>query len=446
MENEFDIKLKEYLNKNENIEVPEKISLGVDEVLMNLNNRNKKNNIKKVIVAAVVVIISILGIGSAFPALAEEIPVINKIIGKNSIFNRDYEQFNHFDNLKNIQNNSTNIEQTIKDNNISVTLKEIAYDGAALYIIYEEKGIEVSEKDCFNEKQKLSIDGKPFEAGAIIPEKINNDTVRVTEVYPIVGEKNIPDKFNVEINITQIHGYNGKWNFNLRIDKNQLAKNLNIKKIDKIITVGWDRAKILSLTQTSAYVRLNVEHTHYKPDKYYFSILDDKGNELQGVDMGGITKKGMNKIVTSFFKADKKQKISKIRVIESKIGYFSPNKIKHRSYLELNDTVPKTISIGANKEVKVTKIQEKDNYYEVILQTKDLSIQQYGVFSGGISLYNKGKSESDNEAYSTIKLDELGNNSYKVSVPKKDVKNGKSVLAFGNYDETIKELTEINLK
>ncbi len=445
MENEFDLKLKEYLNKNENIEVPEKISRGVDEILMNLNNKKKKNYIKKGIAAAIIVIMSTLGMGVAFPALAEEMPVINKIIGKNSIFNREYKEFNHFDNLKNVQDYSMDVEQTIKDNNISVTLKEIAYDGTALYVIYEEKGIEISEKDYFNDKKTLSIDGKPLEAGAIIPEKINNNTVRVTEVYPIVEEKNIPDKFNVEIHFTQIHEHNGKWDFNFRIDKNQLVKNLNTKKINENITVGWDRAKILSLTQSSAYISLNIEHSHYKPDRYDFSMLDDKGNELQQDDMGRITKKGMYKIVTRFFKSTKNQKISKIRVVRSKIGYFSPDKIKHRSYLDLNDIAPKTISIGSSKELKVSKIEEKDNYYEVILETKDLSIQQYR-FAGGISVYNKEKNENDRTAYSVVKLDALGNNSYKVSVLKRDVKNGKNVLAFGNYDETIAEITEINLK
>jgi hypothetical protein len=447
MNREVDLKIKNVLNINKDIEVPEKISKGVDEVLSKINNRHKKRNkINRSIIAATVAVATITSLAVVFPTLAQDIPIVNRILGNKSIFNKGFEgSYEHFDNLKNVKDYSIGVDQTVKDKDISITLKEVAYDGVALYFIYDEQG-KINDNIYSNEKS-VSIGSVKIQGGAIIPQKIDDNTIRVTEIYPITETDKIPDKFNVIIDFNKIQDTAGSWKFNFSIDKNQLIKNTNKKDLNKKIQLGlFDRAKIISLTQTSAYATINIEHSNYKPDAYCYEILDENGNEVQQVDLGGIIEKGNKTIVTHFYKLSN-NKISKIVVLKAKVDYFSPEVVKEKSYLEFNETLPKIFSVGKDKKITISKIEKTGDKYEVTILSKDISIQNY-CLRGGISLYNREMDSKNHDAYNMVRADALGNNTYKITIDNKNknfnVEN--YVLAFGNYDNTLKSLYEIDIK
>jgi len=445
MDREVDLKIKDLLNINKDVEVPEKISKGVDEVLSKINNRHKKRNkIGKSIIAATVAVATITSLALAFPTLAQDIPIVNRILGNKSIFNKGFEGvYDDYDNLKNVKDYSIGVEQTVKDKDISITLKEVAYDGVALYFIYDVQG-----KINGPINNNVSIGSMKIQCGAIIPQKIDDNTIRVTEIYPITETDKIPDKFNVIIDFNKIEDTAGSWKFNLSIDKNQLIKNTNRKDLNKKIQLGlFDRAKIISLTQTSAYATINIEHSNYKPDAYCYEILDENGNEIQQEDLGGIIEKGNKTIVTSFYKLFNDNKLSKIIVLKQKVGYFSPEVVKEKSYLEFNETLPKTFSVGKDKKITISKIEKIGDKYEVTILSKGISIRNY-CLRGGISLYNREMDSKNHDSYNVVRADALGNNTYKITIDNKN-KNFNAencVLAFGNYDDIFKSLYEIDIK
>ncbi|MCH5138655.1 DUF4179 domain-containing protein [Clostridiaceae bacterium UIB06] len=449
MDREVDLKIKDLLNINKDVEVPEEISKGVDEVLSKINNRHKKRNkIGKSIIAATVAVATITSLAVAFPTLAQDIPIVNRILGNKSIFNKEFEgSYDHFDNLKNVKDYSIGVEQTVKDKDISITLKEVAYDGVALYFIYDEQG-KINDNINNRHEKSVSIGNMKIQPGAIIPQKIDDNTIRVTEIYPITETDKIPDKFNVIIDFNKIQDTAGSWKFNLSIDKNQLIKNTNKKDLNKKIQLGlFDRAKIISLTQTSAYATINIEHSNYKPDAYCYEILDENGNEVQEVDLGGVIKKGNKTVVTSFYKLSNDNKLSKIVVLKQKVGYFSPEVVKEKSYLEFNETLPKTFSVGKDKKITISKIEKIGDKYEVTILSKGISIRNY-CLRGGISLYNREMDSKNHDAYNVVRADALGNNTYKITIDNKnkDFNTENYVLAFGNYDNIFKSLYEIDIK
>ncbi|ENK0838335.1 DUF4179 domain-containing protein [Clostridium botulinum] len=109
MENNFEKELKELIKNSEDIKVPPKISTGVDEVLDNLpsNSTNgKKVVIKRISIAVILVLIFLTGFVSTFPTLAAEIPIINKLAGNKSLFNKieSSEYRDEFKNLSKLNN------------------------------------------------------------------------------------------------------------------------------------------------------------------------------------------------------------------------------------------------------------------------------------------------------------------------------------------------------
>lgn len=444
MGKELDLEIKNLLTKHEDIKVPEKISVGIDDTLAKIMYSSKRRSWKKHgIMVATIAIIAIIGLGTAFPALAEEIPLVNKVLGKNSVFNRDDNSSE--DNLKGVQNYSIGVEHTVTSSGISVKLKELAYDGAAIYIAYEEKGIAATE-ERFQNESTLIIEGKKLESGVFIPERIDKDTILIKEVYPLSEKDKLPEKMQFSFKFTKILEQSGSWEFNFNVNKSELSRNIDKKELNKKIMLGQDKAKILSLVQSPAYVTITVEFDNYKPDDYSFVIIDDEGNELQQVDLGKMLENGKKTDVTFFYKRINSSKFSKIMLIQQQTGYFASEKIQDRVYLKGNEQLPKVVSIGKGKFLNITKIDDKQNCIEITLVTNELAMHDY-IFHGGINIYNNSVSEKDHNAYSMAKVDALGNNTYKVIVNKGEnfVGTGGVNLMFGNYDEVIKEIEEISI-
>lgn len=446
MDREFDKKIKELLVSNEELEVQEMISQDIDRVLKEVNTKKKnKGMFKKGAIAACIILTSMIGFGVAFPAVADNIPVINKFLGNNSIFNNGNEnEYNHFDNLRSVQNISVGINREVKSNDISINIKEVAYDGVALYLIYDikaDKNIEV-----YDDIKTVSINGKTYEPGVGIPETLDNNTIQYTDVYPITNHKEIPNKFTLSINFTEIGGREGNWDFELPLDKKEMVKNLDEAQVNKKFKIGSDKIEILSISETSSYVTLSVEHSNYQPDNFYFSIFDEDGNELKQLDIGRLEEGIFKTKATRYYKRVNDNEISKISIIRRKVPYNSPEKIKQKVYIKVNETLPKTISIGENKKLNILSFKERDDNYEFTVSSKDTSLVMYWI-AGGISVYNREKNNENESTYEGVELDSSLDNTFKVIVYKSNtiLQAGKDAIAFGNYDDTIEELYQINI-
>lgn len=448
MEKDMDLQIKNMLSRCDDIEVPDKVSRGIDATLAQIERAGRKKSWKKKgLMAATIMILAIIGLSTAFPALADEIPLINKFLGKDSLFNSYNSSFNsEFKNMKGLQDYSIGIEHTVESKGITVKLNELAYDGAAIYIAYEVNGNGAAEKFYSDVNQKgnfingnLMINGNKIgEPGAFIPEKIDKDTILYKEVYPLSERDKLPDKMQLSYEIADKQDKSRKWEFNFNISRSQLSHDINKKILNKGVMLGKDKAEILSLVQSPVYASLTVEFDNYKADSYCFALYDDKNNQLQQVDLGRMINNGKKTDVTFFYSLIGNDRVSRIEIVQPKTGYFSSEKIKDKVYMKTNEALPKAISIGSDISLNITKIDDMQTTTEITLTADGIDMQDY-VFHGGINTYNSRWSEKDHKAYSTAKVEALGNNTYKITIDKnRDYSgSGNVILTFGRYDEVI---------
>lgn len=465
MENNFEKELKELIKNSKDIKVPPKISAGVDEVLDNLSSNStncKKVVIKRISIAVILGLIFFAGFVSTFPTLAAEIPIINKLAGNKSLFNKveSSENGEEFKNLSKLNNVSVEINKGVCRKGITIAIKEIAYDEAAFYVIYEvslDKNLKNKEYYLNKLRSNVKVNGKSYEASAQVPLNSDDKKTTITEVFAVTGGDTIPDKFDFNINFTKDDNPKESWNFKIPLIKQNLKNKVDIFRLNNNIRDGFNLMKIVKLSSSPVYISLLAEFKKYKPDKYDYVIMDSKGNEYEQVDIGGIVENKFSTDVTFFYKQIENSKLKSITVLKSKVEKYSPNKLKNVQYITLNSKLPINVSIGKGKKVTVNSISQKNDQLEIIFTAKGIPLYTFG-FQGGISIYDESMNKKDRDAYDIIRLDTLGNNKYRAILPMKrsiikeneimeyDRDINKSVICIGNYDEMYKEIGKIHLK
>ncbi|MFL0249754.1 DUF4179 domain-containing protein [Clostridium neuense] len=466
MEDKFEKELKEILKtSSEYIEVPEKISIGIDETLAKLKPKNRKKIlIKKISIVAALAFVLLTGFVTTCPTLAAEIPIINKLTGINSLFNKltSSEYGDEFKNLSKLSNVSVAINKGVSDKGVTVTIKEIAYDEAAFYVIYDVN----LDKNVTNKKYlehgimaSTEVNGKKYEANASVP--IYSDATRAefTDVFPVTGGDTIPDKFDFNMIFTGIDNLKGSWNFKIPLVKEKLKDKVNVFKLNKVIKDGSNSIKIERVTSSPAYLSMLAEFKKYEPDKYDYAMMDSNGDEYEGVDMGGIVKNLFSTDVTFFYKQIEGSKLSSISILrpKSKSIFADDFKLKKVQYLPLNSKLPVDFSVGNNKKITIKSIGEKNDKIEIIFTAKGFPAYTFA-FGGGIRIYDESMDKDSKKAYDFVRPETLGNSEYKVTLPKErmvlkdsttmvkyNVDINKFDICIGNYDEMYDEVGRISL-
>lgn len=464
MDTELDIKIKNYLCSEENYKVPEKISSGVDKTLKKIGIKQKRKRLIKIFSAAAAMFLIIsIGLGIAFPTFAMQIPILNRILGRQSLFSKMTPYNNEFEKIKNIQNNSVAVNKTSTNNGISIKLKEIAYDGAALYVIYQIKGNINTDK--IRILDTITVDGKSYDftnENAIECKALNNNTIEIAQMYTISDGYKLPNKFNVSIDFTEVNWRKGNWKFNMSIDKNLLSKGSKHSVINKDVQLNTLKGTICSLTETSMFSTLTVEYYNYNrnnSDETYraFSLIDKDGTELQQTEEKNIIKDGDKTKIIAVYKSNNVP-VKKILVYQPAFGSWQAQKIKNKTYVEYSAALPKTVSIGSGKEITINKIETEkeiknshiisnvDNYYVLTITAKDLSIEGY-IWGGGITSYCRNMNSSNYNAYGSAQVSVIGKNTYKLRFYEDTAKVASQnyVLAFAQYDEALHKIDEINI-
>ncbi|WP_409069197.1 DUF4179 domain-containing protein [Clostridium sp. FAM 1755] len=315
MGNNFEKELKELIKNSEDIKVPPKISAGVDEVLNNLpSNRTngKKVVIKRISIVAILGLIFLTGFVSTFPTLAAEIPIINKLAGNKSLFNKveSSENGEEFKSLSKLNNVSVEINKKVSRKGVTITIKEIAYDEVAFYVIYEvslDKSLKNKEY-LNNWISNIKVNGKKYEANAQLPLYSDDTKATFTEIIPVNGGDIIPDKFDCNIGFNQYDNLKESWNFKIPLIKENLQNKVDIFRLNKDIKDGFNSMKIVKLSSSPAYLSLSTEFKKYQPEKYSYVLMNSKGNEYKSVDIGGIVEKNRQLMLHFFMSKLKKVK------------------------------------------------------------------------------------------------------------------------------------------
>lgn len=344
------------------------------EVSMNdIQKQQLKNNLKtkikdnkkfnKSTLAASLLLVCFAGAAFTNTSLAKEVnkslrPVINSILqsfNDKSGFNGDYKDFSQL------------VDKTKKYKNISCTINEVVCDDSSLIISYTIK-VDKSLKNINREftgvflGTSIKINGKERKVGGgIIGEfKDDNTFVGVSKL----DLDNLPNTFNVDLNIDKLFNIKGNWDFSFKVSKDILnnkttvinPKNIIIKTKDKELNID-------KITINPLNTRLFISGKVINPSKFLtddFVIVDDKGRQL--------ARKGSSATANSFkfqgqYEFESLKHIPKyITIIPmefTKIHF--KDCVKDKIIRSINEKLPIVLNQGDKGKLTITNIKiEKD--------------------------------------------------------------------------------------
>lgn len=363
-----------------------------------------------------------------------------------------------------MSNVSVEINKGVSNNGVTVTIKEIAYDEAAFYVIYDVNlDKKVTNKKYLNHgiMASVKVNGKEYETNAGIPLHSDDTSAEFTDVFPVTGGDTIPDKFDFNMIFTGEDNLKGNWNFKIPLVKEKLKDKVNVFKPNEYIKDGSNSIKIAKVTSSPVYLSMLAEFKKYEPDKGdYYVMMDSNGDEYEGVDIGGVVKKPLTTDVTFFYKQIEGSKPSSISILRPNGKHVFDNdfKLDNVQYLPLNSKLPVDVPVGNNKKITINSIVEKSNKIEIIFTAKGLPAYTFAI-GGGIRIYDENMDKGSKTAYDFVRPDALGNNQYKITLPKERMilKDSKTMIKYkidinkldiciGNYDEMYEEVGRIDIK
>lgn len=203
MENSrIDLTIKNWLHSKED-KIPVRVEDGIKEAIFKLPDRPSRINRKAYLAGAVALLlvgITIAGLNS--PSLADslkQIPVIGSlfdITGDEGIKKAGQQGY------------STHVDQIVTEQGITLSLKEVMFDGTSLNVAMVEKGDPGLMGDI--SMIELFIDGKEVNYGAGVWNK-QTDTGELVEVTSFTILDTVPSSFDLEIRVKQIGKVSGTW-------------------------------------------------------------------------------------------------------------------------------------------------------------------------------------------------------------------------------------------
>jgi len=286
--NEIKIEEREFENMDEEIS-----SIQKERIKKGLNRKIRVGNNLKALkygsIAAAIILVSMVGIGMASPAFAENIPVLSSItqtLNNKFGFYGEYTKYSQM------------INKSVTDNGVTLTINEVLADDSKLilgYTIRSDKKINNLELEGLS--RFLTINGKTSGSnGSATGNYVDDYTyVGTEEIHTTIPQNS--DTFNINLNVKEIGVIKGNWKFAFSVSKQELLKNTTVFKPNNKIdfpdsSVTVDKV-VFSPIDTSIFISGNGKNKNLKPgpdgmfDYNYWIAFDDKGVELTPKDDGG---------------------------------------------------------------------------------------------------------------------------------------------------------------
>ena len=211
-----DIKIKKILIDTEDIVIPDEISSGIDEVLKDIEYKNKKStkNILFKVAMIMAIVISITAITNLInPQLVRAMPVIGRI----------FDVFSGED-VGKVKEFSTLIDMTAKDKGIRVDFEEASIYGSRIMATFKVQG-QALKSDYVDVEVRGKIYGEGVSPSSSDVKRVDNDTVVV------LFEGNMPNiniRDEVELGfyiggiIVDGREINGDWSFSKSIARDEI--------------------------------------------------------------------------------------------------------------------------------------------------------------------------------------------------------------------------------
>ncbi len=265
--------------------------------------RTKKNFKYKAVAASLIIAVALISVN--IPAFAKNISefksVIQSLIGYGVPKEGAYGKY------------SNGVNESVTDKGITLTINEVVCDDTELMIAYTIKtqdNIKKIVKEVkeatgiyFSFGQYIKIDGKETSGGSSSDGKYLDGHTYINSESIDIGDMNLKNSFNVDLNVKNIYDVIGNWNLKFSVSKNEAAKHtkvfkpntkvqfdeslVNVEKVsftpmntNMTVTGDYkDKSREAYKKRQEAFKReMSTGQNLYEYDEWF--VFDDKGNEI----------------------------------------------------------------------------------------------------------------------------------------------------------------------
>lgn len=349
----------------------DKIPVPIDKLDAIITNTINENRVKKSIRKTVLYLISAAAIGlGLFIGSASVSPTMAKIASHIPLIGTFFNDVSD-EGLRIAGKTGLTqiIDQTSKDNGITLTMNEIFYDGTRLTFGYtQESSFAIGEL----ERPTIEVNGKEinFSSGYsgefITPQKYKG----VIDINPT---EELPEEFDIKIRVDAVGLIPGKWEFEFPVKQSNEVTVIRPQVVNRIEQA---EVQITSLKLGPAGTALAVEitmdeaNTRFDPYNLDFYMIDDNGNVLDMVSKSGRGDTVNGKVMTDLeiLYTPLKEETQNIKIIPY-IMPLSNTKAEEVSIRLDDQNVPFVLDQGDFGKVYVTDIAYLDNrtivYFDV---------------------------------------------------------------------------------
>ena len=337
----------------------EKIEVPYDKLDQTIDTAIKKGKDKRVIpkkrfprVVAVASLAVCVVISSAFvsPAAAK---MLSSIPLLNSVFEFAGDRGLQIASQRGL---SKKIDQTVVDQNISLTIQDVFYDGTRLSISY------VQETVGMLGELTLKVDGKEINFGdGRTGEKLPND--QYAGVLDIRTTEELPESFKLSIGVKEIGDVKGEWNFDVPVETS--VEEIKTISPMKTMVFGDTTITVKSVHIGPAGVKLLVDVTRPREEMlgtegslFEMNVLTDQGESLTHMSGSGSgdEKDGKSVMHMEYRYAPLEESTEFLTVSPYFIHITSEDRLRIEQPLQRSE-LPITLDQGEMGKIIVTDVQ-----------------------------------------------------------------------------------------
>jgi len=262
-------------------EMPEILKKKLKKNLNKEINRSYIKIAKRCSISVAILLVILIGVGIASPALAKNIPIINSI---SQMFNDKVGFHGEYTSYSQL------VDKSVTDRGITITINEALADDTKIILGYTFKSdSKIGYKDLRLENLFMAtkVNGSNLGSGGARGEFIDDFTYAGSGEFKY-DASSFFNKLKVDINVKEILGVEGNWNFAFTVSKDELIKNstvfntnLKVDLPDRVITI---EKVVLSPIDTTIFYNgvYKAQDINQKGlfTNYSWIVFDDQGVEL----------------------------------------------------------------------------------------------------------------------------------------------------------------------
>ena len=259
----------------------------------------------------------------------------------------------------------TELNQTVENNGIKVTLQKVMYDGSRILVEYEAESTTGEELERVTGNYRLTVNGEKGKDLTLSPQEGDE---KDTAVVAIELYKEFPEQFELGFNINKIEEQNGTWNFNIPIQ--QVPGKIKRFEPRSVVKKDHLQLSINEVIASQSAIKIRYEESENgKIDRssplynksVIYEILDPKGNEIVPISSRGISldwfSYGNGKhSTTTWYHAPKE--LPEYLVLKAYIPKQESQSISIKK--SINESVPIVLNQDATNELVISKIEKKE--------------------------------------------------------------------------------------